>query len=267
SSIPDPGCTCPWLRLQRPSGCGTDPERGPPIRLKGWTRKPSPKRQQPTSRGGTPLGAEPVSEQRPHHGFPLIKRKVQTDHNMCPESLQGEVADLDKRLEAMEWHGVELERHLRDCVDEEEEEEMLMEWFTLNHERHVLVRRDMELGYLTMQQKLEERQADVEYELRRLFIKQENEWTEDERGEERQLMDELLSLIDQRNQIICSLDQDVQRERKEDKLLKATLNSKELQKEGLKELRRSKGKLNPSKVFKLLHHRAAASVRQQPDKR
>lgn len=93
-----------------------------------------------------------------------------------------------------------------------------------------------------MQQKLEERQADVEYELRRLFIKQgrlllcfvflklkpsfrftgrltysaslsptENEWTEDERGEERQLMDELLSLIEQRNQIISSLDQDVQR--------------------------------------------------------
>lgn len=33
-------------------------------------------------------------------------------------------------------------------VSDEEEEEMLMEWFTLNHERHVLVRRDMELGYL-----------------------------------------------------------------------------------------------------------------------
>lgn len=86
-----------------------------------------------------------------------------------------EVADLDKRLEAMEWRGVELERNLRDCgdgstvpavlpsvqtppsrlasnrvvsVSDEEEEEMLMEWFTLNHERHVLVRRDMELGYL-----------------------------------------------------------------------------------------------------------------------
>lgn len=85
-----------------------------------------------------------------------------------------EVADLDKRLEAMEWRGVELERNLRACGDgstvpsavqtppgrsasnrevsvsdaEQEEEEMLMEWFTLNHERHVLVRRDMELGYL-----------------------------------------------------------------------------------------------------------------------
>lgn len=86
---------------------------------------------------------------------------------------------MDKRLEAMERRGVELERNLRCCgdgstvpvalrsvsptptpsarrlgsncvvsVSEEEEEEMLMEWFDLNHERHVLVRRDMELGYL-----------------------------------------------------------------------------------------------------------------------
>lgn len=92
-----------------------------------------------------------------------------------------EVTDLDKRLEAMERRGVELERNLRRCGDgstvpvalrsvspphpspspsachlgsncvvsvSEEEEEMLMEWFDLNHERHVLVRRDMELGYL-----------------------------------------------------------------------------------------------------------------------
>eukprot|EP00066_Takifugu_rubripes_P012725 XP_011601991.1 PREDICTED: MICAL-like protein 1 isoform X2 [Takifugu rubripes] len=209
----------------------------------------------------------PPSEQAPApgHGFPLIKRKVQTDQNICPGSLQVEVTDLDKRLEAMERRGVELERNLRHC--EEEEEEMLMEWFDLNHERHVLVRRDMELGYLMMQHKLEERQADVEYELRRLLIKQENEWTEEERAEERHLMEELVSLIEQRNQIICSLDQDVQREREEDKLLKATLNSKQLQKEGIKELRKSKGKLNPGKVFNLLHRRRSVGAKHPPDQR
>ncbi|XP_056870436.1 MICAL-like protein 1 isoform X2 [Takifugu flavidus] len=209
----------------------------------------------------------PPSEQAPApgHGFPLIKRKVQTDQNICPGSLQVEVTDLDKRLEAMERRGVELERNLRHC--EEEEEEMLMEWFDLNHERHVLVRRDMELGYLMMQHKLEERQADVEYELRRLLIKQENEWTEEERAEERHLMEELVSLIEQRNQIICSLDQDVQREREEDKLLKATLNSKQLQKEGIKELRKSKGKLNPGKVFNLLHRRRSVGTKHPPDQR
>lgn len=86
-----------------------------------------------------------------------------------------EVKDLDKRLEAMERRGVELERNLRHSGDgstfpvvlrsvqtprarshgsncvvsiSEEKEEMLMEWFALNHERHVLVRRDMELSYV-----------------------------------------------------------------------------------------------------------------------
>lgn len=52
---------------------------------------------------------------------------------------------------------------------------------------------------------------DQSHHLKLLLLPAENEWTEDERGEERQLMDELLSIIEQRNQIICSLDQDVQR--------------------------------------------------------
>lgn len=89
-----------------------------------------------------------------------------------------EVKNLDKQLEAMERRGVELEKNLRHSGDgsafpvvlrsvrtpppsrarshgskcvvsiSEEKEEMLMEWFALNHERHVLVRRDMELGYV-----------------------------------------------------------------------------------------------------------------------
>lgn len=119
-----------------------------------------------------------------------------------------------------------------------------------------------------LQQKLEERQADVEYELRCLLNKQgylflfsiwyflylcgskplkitsqesdwvqfpecsvvpdsalffflrhntlwslhtECDWTQDDRGKEQCLMDELVAIIDQRNQIISSLDQDLQR--------------------------------------------------------
>lgn len=33
-------------------------------------------------------------------------------------------------------------------VSGKEEEEMLLEWFSLHQERHLLVRRDKELGYL-----------------------------------------------------------------------------------------------------------------------
>ncbi|KAM7386434.1 hypothetical protein PAMA_009177 [Pampus argenteus] len=147
----------------------------------------------------------------PGHGFPLIKRKVQAEQYMSTEDLQVEMGQLDKHLEALEHKGVQLERNLRDCKNDKEEEQMLMDWFTLIHERHILVRRDTELVYLTKQQKLEERQTDVEYELRCLLNKPESDWSQEDRGREKRLMDELVAIIEQRNQIISSLDQDRQR--------------------------------------------------------
>uniref|UniRef100_A0A671UNI1 MICAL like 1 n=1 Tax=Sparus aurata TaxID=8175 RepID=A0A671UNI1_SPAAU len=193
----------------------------------------------------------------PGHGFPLIKRKVQTDQNISTENLQVEMRELDKHLEAMEQRGVELERNLRDCKNEEEQ--MLMEWFSLIHEKQVLVRRDTELVFLTKQQKLEERQADVEYELRCLLNKPESDWSQKDRDQEQQHMDELVAIIEQRNQIISSLDQDRLREREEDMLLEAMMKNKELQKEELKELKKSKGKFKPTKVLKMLNHRAEST--------
>uniref|UniRef100_A0A8D0A4R2 BMERB domain-containing protein n=1 Tax=Sander lucioperca TaxID=283035 RepID=A0A8D0A4R2_SANLU len=174
----------------------------------------------------------------PGHGFPLIKRKVQTDQNLSTEDLQVEIRELDKHLEALEQRGVELEGNLRDCKNEEEQ--MLTEWFSLVHERHVLVRRETELVYLTKQQKLEERQADVEYKLRCLLNKPESDWSPEDRRREQQLMDELVAIIEQRNQIVSSLDQDRQ----------------SINKEGLKELKKSKGKFKPTKMFKMLNHKA-----------
>ncbi|XP_051243111.1 MICAL-like protein 1 isoform X2 [Dicentrarchus labrax] len=205
--------------------------------------------------------------QAPGHGFPLIKRKVQTDQNICTEGLQVEMRELEKHLEVLEQRGVELEKNLRDCKNDKEGEQMLMEWLSLIHERHVLVRRDTELVYLAKQQKLEERQADVEYELRCLLNKPESDWSQEDRCQEKQLMEELVAIIEQRNQIISSLDQDRQREREEDMLLEAMMKNKELQKEGLKELKKSKGKFKPTKVFKMLNHKAAESTKDSTDKK
>ncbi|XP_018523150.1 MICAL-like protein 1 isoform X2 [Lates calcarifer] len=199
----------------------------------------------------------------PEHGFPLIKRKVQTDQCVSTEELQAEMGELDKQLWALEQRGVELERKLRDCkkgsvlfLSDKEEERMLMEWFSVIHERQALVRRDKELVYLTKQQRLEERQADVEYEFRCLYNKPESDWSQEDRGREQQLMDELVDIIDQRNQIISSLDQDRQRERDEDRLQEASMKDKELQKDKLKQLKKSKGKFKPTIVFKILNHKA-----------
>ncbi|XP_019726471.1 MICAL-like protein 1 isoform X3 [Hippocampus comes] len=187
----------------------------------------------------------------PGHGFPLIKRKVQADQYISTADLQVETRQVTKQLEALEERGVDLERNIRECSNDKEEEGLLAEWLALTQKRQFLMRRDTELVYLTKQQQLEERQADVEYELRRLLNKPESVWSQEDRSREQSLMTELLVIIEQRNQIVSILDQDRKREREEDALSEGMIKNTDFQKEGLKELKKSKGKFKPSKVFKM----------------
>ncbi|MEQ2270631.1 hypothetical protein XENORESO_005241 [Xenotaenia resolanae] len=189
----------------------------------------------------------------PGHGFPLIRRQVRTDQGVSTEDLEMQMKNLDGQLGALEQRGVELERSIRDCKMGKEEQ-MLTEWLGLIHEQHTLLCKSKELVYLTKQLILEDRQADVEYEVRCLLNKPEKDWSQEDQGREEQLMAELVTIIEQRNQIISSLDQD--RERDED--VESTRN-KGFQKEVLKELKKSKGKLKASKVFKMLNHKTESS--------
>ncbi|XP_043956557.1 MICAL-like protein 1 isoform X2 [Gambusia affinis] len=186
----------------------------------------------------------------PGHGFPLIRRQVRTDRGVSTEDLQRRMRSLDGDLQALERRGVELERSIRDGRTGKEEQ-MLTEWFGLVHEQHTLLRKSKELFYLTKQQILEDRQADVEYKLRCLLNKPEKDWDQEDRGREQQLMAELVTIIEQRNQIISSLDQD--RERDED--MESTRNQS-FQKDGSK---KTKGKLKAPKVFKMLNHKPESS--------
>ncbi|KAF0032414.1 hypothetical protein F2P81_014704 [Scophthalmus maximus] len=157
SSVPDglTGINESVTSCQSKPACRENPFDRTPTMTKSKTLQVLPSRRAPA----------------PGHGFPLIKRKVQTDQNLSTDELQTEMGELEKRLEVLQQRGVQLESNLRDCKNDRDEEQMLMEWFSLLHERQVLVRRDTELVYLTKQQKLEERQADVEYELRCLLNK------------------------------------------------------------------------------------------------
>ncbi|XP_076871937.1 MICAL-like protein 1 isoform X2 [Brachyhypopomus gauderio] len=212
-----------------------------------FNRKASPTVTSPQSR--TSRGPRPARPPAPGHGFPLIKRKVHTDQYIPIEDIYVEMGLLERQLDELEHRGVDLEHRLRECSNEEEEERLLVDWFTLIHEKHLLVRREAELVYTVKQQDLEERQADVEYELRCLLNKPEREWSDEDRDREKQLMDELVTVIEQRNQIINSMDQDKQREEEEDKLVAAMLK-KEFHSEG--EQKKKAAKFKPMKVLKRL---------------
>ncbi|XP_036954293.1 MICAL-like protein 1 isoform X1 [Acanthopagrus latus] len=223
-----------------------------------FNRKASPSPAKSKTR--PPKGPRPARPPAPGHGFPLIKRKVQSDQYIPVEDIHGEMSQLEKQLDELEQRGVELEKKLRDNPNDEDEEHLLVDWFTLIHEKHLLVRREAELVYTAKQQNLEERQADVEYELRCLLNKPEKEWTEEDKSREQELMAELVTIIEQRNQIVNNMDQDRQREEEEDKLIGAMLKKKDFHKdpEGEQQQQQKKkgAKFKPIKVLKRLSHKA-----------
>ncbi|XP_008589242.1 PREDICTED: MICAL-like protein 1 [Galeopterus variegatus] len=251
SPVPSPGTSSPQLQVK--SSCKENP----------FNRKPSPAASPATKKATK--GPKPVRPPAPGHGFPLIKRKVQADQYIPEEDIHGEVDAIERQLDALEHRGVLLEEKLRGGVHEGREDDMLVDWFKLIHEKHLLVRRESELIYVFKQQNLEQRQADVEYELRCLLNKPEKDWTEEDRGREKVLMQELVTLIEQRNAIVNCLDEDRQREEEEDKMLEAMIKKKEFQKEAESEGKK-KGKLKTMRVLKLLGNKRETKSKSSGDK-
>lgn len=230
-----------------------------------FNRKASPSPAK--SKSKPPKGPRPARPPAPGHGFPLIKRKVQSDQYIPVEDIHVEMGQLEKQLDELEQRGVELEKKLRDNPNDEDEESLLVDWFTLIHEKHLLVRREAELVYTAKQQNLEERQADVEYELRCLLNKPEKDWTDEDKSREQELMAELVTIIEQRNQIVNNMDQDRQREEEEDKLMEAMLKKKDFHKDPDVDQHKKKGaKFKPIKVLKRLSHKGEPGKSHSPRK-
>ncbi|NWI59860.1 MILK1 protein, partial [Calyptomena viridis] len=215
-----------------------------------FNRKPSPAASPSAKK--PPKGSKPVRPPAPGHGFPLIKRKVQTDQYIPEEDIYGEMDAIEHQLDQLEHRGVALEEKLRSAENDNPEDSLLVDWFKLIHEKHMLVRHESELIYIFKQQNLEQRQSDVEYELRCLLNKPvEKDWTDEDRGREKVLMKELVTIIEQRNAIVNCLDEDRQREEEEDKMLEAMIKRREFHRETETESKK-KGKFKPMKVLKLL---------------
>ncbi|XP_078540285.1 MICAL-like protein 1 isoform X2 [Lissotriton helveticus] len=212
-------------------------------------------------------GPKPARPPAPGHGFPLVKRKVQADQYIPEEDIHGELNTIERQLDEMERRGIELESKLRSLDSEtEDDDELLVDWFRLIHEKHMLVRRESELVYVIKQQNLEQRQADVEYELRCLLNKPEKDWTVDDKAREEVLMAELVTIIEQRNAIVTCLDEDRQREEEEDKLLAAMIKKKDFHKDSESTMTKKKGKFKPLKALKMLSSKPDPKPKSPKDK-
>lgn len=160
--------------------------------------------------------------------------KTKPDY-ILKEDIMKELQEIDKNLNELEKRGVELEMKLRSSEEKGEDDSvmdgLMVEWFSLIRNKQVAMRRESELVYIGRTQDLEEQQPSVEQELRRLMDKPEHLKTTWDRKREEQLMAKLMEIVNDRNAIVESLDEDRLREEEEDEQLDKMMKNFNLKKD------------------------------------
>ncbi|TRY66429.1 hypothetical protein DNTS_028328 [Danionella cerebrum] len=151
------------------------------------------------------------------------------------EDIQKEMKEIEKNMNELEKRGVELEKQLRQCDEDGEEDtlmnDLMVDWFTLIRNKQVFLRRESELVYIERTQDLEEEQPSVEAALRKLMEKPEHLKTFWDRKREKELMDKLVEIVNDRNAIVEGLDEDRLREEEEDQQLNQMMQNFDMKKE------------------------------------
>ncbi|XP_037938439.1 calponin homology domain-containing protein DDB_G0272472-like isoform X2 [Teleopsis dalmanni] len=132
-----------------------------------------------------------------------------------------------------------------DCVQNSKEvEDLILQLFELVNEKNELFRRQAELMYLRRQHRLEQEQADLEYEIRVLMAQPECNKTDTDKAREEALIARLVEVVQLRNEVIECLEMDRLREAEEDLSIKQQLELHSAKREDDEESRRTLTKLS-----------------------
>ncbi|XP_062418875.1 protein-methionine sulfoxide oxidase mical3a isoform X13 [Pungitius pungitius] len=111
-------------------------------------------------------------------------------------------------------------------MGKKDDPKLMQEWFKLVQEKNALVRYESELMIFARELELEDRQSRLQQELRERMAVEDNLKTEKELGQEKQILNEMLEVVEQRDALVALLDEQRLREKEEDKDLEGVMLSK-----------------------------------------
>ncbi|XP_077372729.1 protein-methionine sulfoxide oxidase mical3a isoform X3 [Festucalex cinctus] len=159
--------------------------------------------------------------------------------------IQRQLEQVEEKQRQLEERGVAVEKALRGEADywgdsnyseildlhlggmgKKDDPKLMQEWFKLVQEKNALVRYESELMIFARELELEDRQSRLQQELRERMAVDDHLKTEKELAQEKQILNEMLDVVEQRDALVALLDEQRLREKEEDKDLEAVMLSK-----------------------------------------